>query len=854
MNRCTLAILTLACLRQYRFEHQFALTLTTRLAYASGKSTILVAAIFAVLSVQCCSLQAVQPPVEDSPTESATAEKPALIQMLLPGFNVHELPVELTNVNNVRFREDGKLIALGYNGDVHVLSDSDGDGLEDQVALFWKNEGSLRGPIGMLLTPAGYHLGRGLFTPSKGKLSLIVDTDGDDRADQEIVVAEGWEEIAPQVDATGVAMSPDGWLIFGLGTADYSNAYQVDDKGVSHYSLSSDRGSVQRVSPDFKTRETVCTGIRFPIAFAYNQLGDLFCTEQEGATWLANGNPFDELLHIQAGRHYGFPPRHPRHNPTVNDEPSTFDFAPQHQSTCGMVFNEGVNGGPVFGPTTWVNDALICGESRGKIWRTTLVPSEHGYVADAQLLACLQMLTVDACVAPDGDLVVACHSGPPDWGTGPTGIGKLFRIEMTQPDIPRPVRTWAAGERELCIAWDHPLDPTQLRELAQRIHIEYGQYVRSGDRFETLVPPYAAVEQQLAAPRQPLEVTGVSVSSDLRTLFIATGPLTADQHYAITLESLIAPSIKSKEPQTSTSTQLNSPPHTTSPLPPTPVIDIDLSLTGVTADWQPADGSGSWSGWLPHIDWSVANRLTRDSSLHDSLRQRLLTGGRLTLTTNLDISHILRPQLQPGTSLDYELPQENVTVLFRSKYPFSIDRPDGEIVPAQADGDQYQQRWTVSGGADDSPLLTGSSTAESRETIPGSRTGLDSESRATMGRLPLSVHIDLPAGASPDWALSVSTDQDERQRPLPLRRFKLPWAAEQQVTVQPIATAEIAELAGGDWGRGRRLFHSAAAACFQCHAIQGVGSQDWTRSWQSTSARLPLGAARYPISQPCHQS
>ncbi len=33
--------------------------------------------------------------------------------------------------------------------------------------------------------------------------------------------------------------------------------------------------------------------------------GDLFCTEQEGATWLANGNPFDELLHVQKGKHYG---------------------------------------------------------------------------------------------------------------------------------------------------------------------------------------------------------------------------------------------------------------------------------------------------------------------------------------------------------------------------------------------------------------------------------------------------------------------------------------------------------------------------------------------------------------------
>ena len=72
-----------------------------------------------------------------------------------------------------------------------------------------------------------------------------------------------------------------------------------------------------------------------------------------------------------------------------------------------MVFNEPVAGGPVFGPSSWAHDAIVCGESRGKLWRTKLIKTDSGYVAASQLLACLQMLTVDACVAPDGDLIVA---------------------------------------------------------------------------------------------------------------------------------------------------------------------------------------------------------------------------------------------------------------------------------------------------------------------------------------------------------------------------------------------------------------------------------------------------------------
>ena len=117
-------------------------------------------------------------------------------------------------------------------------------------------------------------------------------------------------------------MDKDGSVYFGLGTVNYANAYLVNEKGDAEYDINSDRGTVQKVSADFSKRETVCTGIRFPIAFAFNEHGDLFCSEQEGATWLPNGNPLDELLHIRLDgngpngksgvkRHYGFPPRHP---------------------------------------------------------------------------------------------------------------------------------------------------------------------------------------------------------------------------------------------------------------------------------------------------------------------------------------------------------------------------------------------------------------------------------------------------------------------------------------------------------------------------------------------------------------
>ncbi len=327
------------------------------------------------------------------------------VQILIPGFKVFELPVQLPNLNNLRYREDGSLYALGYNGNVWLLHDTDGDGLEDASKIFFENKAHLRGPIGMAVVPAGHALlhrqgalvpeARGVVVASKGKVSALLDFDGDDVAEVERVIASGWKEIPPNVDTIGVAIHPvDGSIYFGLGTAAYNNAYLLDGQGRSDFDLASERGTIQRIKPDLSGHETICTGLRFTIGMQFNTQGELFATDQEGATWLSNGNPFDELLHIRPGRHYGFPPRHPRNLPRVFDEPSLFDYRPQHQSTCGLVLN--LARPPVaktFGPESWVGNAFIAGESRGKLYRTQLVETSQGeYVAANQILACLTML------------------------------------------------------------------------------------------------------------------------------------------------------------------------------------------------------------------------------------------------------------------------------------------------------------------------------------------------------------------------------------------------------------------------------------------------------------------------------
>ena len=715
---------------------------------------------------------------------------PPPVQMLVPGFAVSELPLDLTNVNNLRYRADGKLVALAYDGNAYLLTDTDGDGLEDESVLWWDNAaGSLRSPIGMALTPEDYPHGNGVFVACKGKLALLTDSDGDDRLDKERIVASGWQELPHGVDALGVAIAKDGSVFFGLGCTDFTNAYQVDKLGKAHYSLASERGTILRVAPDLKSREIWCTGIRFPVGMAFNALGDLFCTDQEGATWLANGNPFDELLHIQKERHYGFPPRHPWHLPDVIDEPSTFDYQPQHQSTCGLCFNEPLaDEGPIFGPDWWRGNAFVAGYTRGKIWRTKLVKTKHGYVADSRLIACLQMLTADVTLSPAGELVVACHSGGPDWGTGPSGKGKLFKIRYADREAPQPAHVWCQTPQEVRIAFDRPLDPARLAGRREKISIDAGPYVAPGDRFENLRPGYAVVAHQLSQPRHDLKVYSVALTPDRRTLVLATDKHGKHGHYAIMLPW----------PAGSTAEQPGD-------LPQHPQIDLGYDASGVDAAWSVEDAEApQWTGRLPTADLAAARILTAQSADHAALWELTKKPGILSLEMQFGLGDMLRPKVQPGSKIDYQWPEEQVKLRFAAGRTFVLFGPGG--IPGEAHnrdgGDVYFLDLPVS---TDTPGVAGDVAARLPRRNDGYRVKL------------------VTGKAEPNFAVHWSTAEDDRWRVMPLHRFVPPWLEALDTEKSPVPAAPPPELAGGDWLRGREVFFSDQALCSKCHSVGGLG-------------------------------
>lgn len=700
----------------------------------------------------------------------AGGDKAPPVQMLVPGFAVRALPLELKAINAVRYRADGKVVALGYDGKVYLLSDSDGDGLEDKAQVFYEPPRQILS-LGMALTPPGYNLAQGVFIARKGSLVLELDTDGDDRADKEIVVAEGWE--TPKrfpggaSDAIGVAVDKEGSVYFGLGAANSQNGYLLH-QGKPGYKITSERGTIQRISPDFSKREIIATGIRASVGLELNAIGDLFATDQEGATWMPNGNPFDELLHIDKGRHYGFPPRHPKHLPDVIDEPSVMDYGPQHQSTCGVQFNEPVNRGKIFGPAWWRGDALVAGESRGKIYRTKLVKTPTGYIGQDQIIACLSWLTIDQCVSPSGDLLISCHSGPVDWGNGPNATGKLFKITHVEPQSAQPVLAYATSPNELRIAFDQPLSGTDLSDISKRTKLTAGWFSREGDRFETFRPGYRAVQMQQALKADKLTVKTVTASEDRRTLTITTEEPRTRMNAVVDVEGWHrnAKSIPGELPQAN-------------------VLSVAASLSGASVEWTARDGSAQWTGWLPHFDLGIARSLSTGSAEHARLWELMKQPGTLTLRGQLDLWNLLRPALQHGTRLDYTLPPEVVSLRFAGS------------------------RGTRARIVD----------ATFKATIGNSDNGTDLKDLTFQKRTLLPVEVTVPTGDASELTLTWSTTDDGRPRPMALHRVLVPWASADE---PPVVDAPMPQLTGGDRARGELLFKNV---CAVCHTMGEAGGR-----------------------------
>ena len=262
------------------------------------------------------------------------------------------------------------------------------------------------------------------------------------------------------------------------------------------------------------------------------------------------------------------------------------------------------------------------------------------------------------------------------------------------------------------------------------------------------------------------------LTPDGRTLVLATDPISSAVHYALTL-----PDTKRAKP-------------TPGELPQHPAIDVDFDLTGCGVAWHPTAGDSTWEGWLPHIDLDVSRQFTKGSAPHEALWAALEEAGELTIRGQLDLNDMLRPAIQPGSKIDYEYPPESVTVTFSTSSPNAKLQLAGEAAK----------------------LSTANGTSRVSFTLPPDAPKL----------VPFELKLTKESGPA-SLAVEWTTNEDDRPRPLPLRRMLLPWADASGKSADTRPTAPPPELAGGSWSRGYREFYGEKAMCSKCHSLFGRG-------------------------------
>ncbi|MDB6121242.1 MAG: Cytochrome c class [Pedosphaera sp.] len=175
-----------------------------------------------------------------------------------------------------------------------------------------------------------------------------------------------------------IAFGPDGFLYVNSGSRSDGNETGDDD----HYSKEGETpltACIWRLDPHRKSQpmiEVYARGLRNAYGFAWNSHGEMFATDNG-----PNADPPEELNHIIAGKHYGFPYRFSNWTekpyPYTPNPPAGFEFVPP-------VANLGPAGGYhnkpyfTFDPHSSPSGIVFLGEDFPPAYRNTFLVARFG--------------------------------------------------------------------------------------------------------------------------------------------------------------------------------------------------------------------------------------------------------------------------------------------------------------------------------------------------------------------------------------------------------------------------------------------------------------------------------------------
>lgn len=430
---------------------------------------------------------------------------PRKVLPVLPGYEVVRLPIaDGPMPTAMAFRRDGALATTSLKGGVFLARDTNGDGDLDAYTPYFDD---LAAPFGVLME------GSNCLVVHKHELLRLFDEDADDYCERAEVVSTGWGVTFDYHDwAVGPVPDGEGGYFLAL-SCQQDRRREAEAVG---------RGKLIRTRPGGGF-DVFCHGLRFPMGLARNSTGDLFATDNQGAS-----NTFNELNHLRAGKHYGFfnQLESPAAAPPL-EAPAVQIPHPWSGSVNGIAF---VPAGGEFGP---FDGQLIGAEyTTRRLVRISLQAVGDSYQgcvypfgeADARTVEDDQTFLGPIALAfsPTGDLYVGSmiDSG---WGGG-NNRGAIERVRRIG-DVPfgiREVRAWSGG-----------FDVDFTGQVDRRLAADPSAYsIASFRRIHTA--GYATPDRD----RAPAKVREASVSSDGASVRLRVEPMRPGFVYEISMKPI----------------------------------------------------------------------------------------------------------------------------------------------------------------------------------------------------------------------------------------------------------------------------------------------------------------------------
>ncbi|MBI1904518.1 MAG: c-type cytochrome [Planctomycetia bacterium] len=457
----------------------------------------------------------------DVPPPAAVVETKDL--PVVPGFSATQLPLaEEIMPTGLAWRKDGTLVCCSLKGEVWLVKQAKtADGTaEERLVLFCDG---LAAPYGVAANDDG-----SIDVINKYALLRLFDDDEDDAADRIVTLASGWGHTRDYHDwAVGLPRDPAGNYYVGLPC-------QQDDRSREAARL---RGTALRLVPRQPTRfdprrfsvEEICRGLRFPMGLAFNATGELFATDNQG-----NYNPFNELNHLQPGRHYGFINKldfkagaRPELTEPAIDVPHPWTRSVNSIALLRTPPALAAKGERPFGP--FEGHFLGCEYDTRRLVRLSLQKVGHTYQGAAYPFSVEPekvehgFLGPVVCeVSPAGEIYVG-NMRDSGWGGG-SNVGNIVRLTRSGD--------WPLGIAEVrAVAGGFEIDFTgavDARAAARRENYSISLYRRVS------TPAYGGPD----VDRQTAQVSGVTVADDGRRVRLAVDKMNAGFVYEIRVKDL----------------------------------------------------------------------------------------------------------------------------------------------------------------------------------------------------------------------------------------------------------------------------------------------------------------------------